>query len=68
MMCDYIECVFIKINYLDYKLIVGVVYRPPNSNMVDFNGAGLGAARENWWLELITGMEWCWGEGQTARM
>ena len=37
MMCDYIECVFIKINYLDYKLIVGVVYRPPNSNMVDFN-------------------------------
>ena len=36
-MCDYIECVFIKINYLDYKLIVGVVYRPPNSNMVDFN-------------------------------
>ena len=37
MMIDYIECVFIKINYLDYKLIVGVVYRPPNSNMVDFN-------------------------------
>ena len=37
MMCDYIECVFIKINYLDYKLIVGVVYRPPNSNMVDFD-------------------------------
>ena len=37
MMCDYIECVFIKINYLDYNLIVGVVLRPPNSNMVDFN-------------------------------
>ena len=33
MMCDYIECVFIKINYRDYKFIVGVVYRPPNSNM-----------------------------------
>ena len=36
-MCDYIECVFIKIHYRDYNLIVGVVYRPPNSNMVDFN-------------------------------
>ena len=39
VMCDYIECVFIKINYRDFKLIVGVVYRPPNSNMVDFNDA-----------------------------
>ena len=29
--------ILIKINYLDYKLIVGVVYKPPNSNMVDFN-------------------------------
>ena len=37
MMCDYIECVFVKINYRDYKLIVGVVYRQPNSNIVDFN-------------------------------
>ena len=30
--------------------------------------AGLGAARGTSWLELVTGMEWCWGEGQTARM
>ena len=37
MMCVYVECVFVKINYRDYKLIVGVVYRPPNSNIVDFN-------------------------------
>ena len=37
MMCDYIECVFVEINYMDYRFIVGVVYRPPNSNTVDFN-------------------------------
>ena len=30
--------------------------------------AGLGAAQGTWWLDLVTGMEWCWGEGQTARM
>ena len=36
MMCDYIDCVFVKINYRDYKLSVGVVYRPPGSNIVDF--------------------------------
>ena len=37
MMCDYIECVFIKINYRDYKLIAGAVYIPPNSNIVAFS-------------------------------
>ena len=37
MMCDYTEYVFIMINHRDYKLIVGVVYRPSNSNIVDFN-------------------------------
>ena len=37
MMCDYIECAFVEINYMDYRFIVGVVYRPPNSNTVDFN-------------------------------
>ena len=37
MMCDYIECVFVEINHMDYKFIVGVVFRPPNSNTVDFN-------------------------------
>ena len=36
MMHDYIGCVFVKINCMDYMLIVGVVYRPPNSNTVDF--------------------------------
>ena len=35
MMHDHIECVFVKINCMDYMLIVGVVYRPPNSNTVD---------------------------------
>ena len=36
MMHDHIECVFVKINCMDYMLIVGVVYRPSNSNTVDF--------------------------------
>ena len=36
MMHDHIVCVFVKINCMDYMLIVGVVYRPPNSNTVDF--------------------------------
>ena len=36
LMCDHIECVFVKINCMDYMLIVEVVYRPPNSNTVDF--------------------------------
>ena len=29
MMHDHIECVFVKINCMDYMLIVGVFYRPP---------------------------------------
>ena len=28
---------FVEINYMDYRFIVGVVYRPLNSNTVDFN-------------------------------
>ena len=36
-MCDCIECVFVEVNYMNYRYIVGVVYRPPNSNTVDFN-------------------------------
>ena len=28
---------FVEINYMDYRFIVGVVYRPPNSNTLDFN-------------------------------
>ena len=34
---DYIECVFVKICHMNQTLIVGVVYRPPNSNIADFN-------------------------------
>ena len=36
LMCDHIECIFVKIICMDYMLIVGVVYRPPNSITVDF--------------------------------
>ena len=39
MMCDYTVCVFVEINYMDYRFIVGVVYRPPNSNTVDLNNS-----------------------------
>ena len=34
---DYIKCVFVKICHMSQTLIVGVVYRPPNSNIADFN-------------------------------
>ena len=37
MVCEYIECVFVKINCMGHDFIVGVVYRPPNSNISDFN-------------------------------
>ena len=39
MMCEYIECVFIEMNYMGHKMIIGVVYRPPNSNITYFNDA-----------------------------
>ena len=38
-MCEYIECVFIEMIYRAHKMIVGVVYRPPNSNIAHFNDA-----------------------------
>ena len=38
-MCEYIECIFIEMNYRAHKMIVGVVYRPPNSNIAHFNDA-----------------------------
>ena len=34
---DHIECVFAKLHLNGQTYIVGVVYRPPNSNIVDFN-------------------------------
>ena len=37
MVCEYIECVFVKINCMGHNFIVGVVYRPPNSNISDYN-------------------------------
>ena len=39
MMYEYIECVFIEMNYMGHKMIAGVVYRPPNSNIAHFNDA-----------------------------
>ena len=38
-MCEYIKCIFIEMNYRAHKMIVGVVYRPPNSNIAHFNNA-----------------------------
>ena len=32
-----IECLFIKLNHGGKNIIVGVVYRPPNSNVESFN-------------------------------
>ena len=37
MLHDYIECVFAELSYMGHTFIVGVVYRPPNSNTLDFN-------------------------------
>ena len=37
MVCEYIECVFVKINCMGHDFIVEVVYRPPNNNISDFN-------------------------------
>ena len=36
---DYLECVFVKILHNGNLIIVGTVYRPPNSNVIDFNDA-----------------------------
>ena len=37
MITDYIECMFVKLNTKDSSYVVGVVYRPPNSNITLFN-------------------------------
>ena len=37
MVSDYIECIFIKIMHNDLSYVIGVMYRPPNSNIVMFN-------------------------------
>ena len=37
MVCEYIECVFVKINCMGHNFIVGVLYRPPNSNISYLN-------------------------------
>ena len=36
---DYLKCVFVKILHNGNLIIVGTVYRPPNSNVIDFNDA-----------------------------
>ena len=37
MVSDYIECIFVKIMHNDLSYVIGVMYRPPNSNIVMFN-------------------------------
>ena len=37
MVNDYIECLFVKITNNGMAFVIGVVYRPPNSNVVQFN-------------------------------
>ena len=37
MITDYIECLFVKLSTKDSSYVVGVVYRPPNSNITLFN-------------------------------
>ena len=34
---DYLECLFVKLNTNGSSYVVGVVYRPPNSNITLFN-------------------------------
>ena len=36
---DYLEYVFVKIVHDGNLIIIGTVYRPPNSNVIDFNDA-----------------------------
>ena len=33
---EYIECLFLKINFKDIIYIIGIVYRPPNSDIEQF--------------------------------
>ena len=33
---EYIECLFLKINFKDITYIIGIVYRPPNSDIQQF--------------------------------
>ena len=37
MVTDYLECLFVKVNTNGSSYVVGVVYRPPNSNITLFN-------------------------------
>ena len=37
MVSDYIERIFVKIMHNDLSYVIGVMYRPPNSNIVMFN-------------------------------
>ena len=37
MITDYIECLFVKLSIKDSSYVVGVVYRPPDSNITLFN-------------------------------
>ena len=39
VLADYLECVFVKILHNGNLIVVGTVYRPPNSNVIDFNDA-----------------------------
>ena len=37
MITDYTECMFVELSTKDSLYVVGVVYRPPNSNITLFN-------------------------------
>ena len=37
MVEDYVECFFVKIKGYNQSYVAGVLYRPPNSNIVDFS-------------------------------
>ena len=37
MVEDHIECIFIKINIRGHTYFIGLVYRPPNSNITEFS-------------------------------
>ena len=37
MVTDYLECLFVKVNTNGSSYVVGVVYRPPNTNITLFN-------------------------------
>ena len=58
MITDYIECLFVKLSTKDSSYVVGVVYRPPNSNITLFNDkmndilSKLSICHVMWWATI----------------